>query len=68
VCVYVCSHKHVIIDTASDEQGAQIDRKRQSNIYEIWRENSTDDTFADIAHFVRFSKTATNMTSTDINL
>ncbi len=26
----VCTHKHVIIDTATDEQGAKIDRKRQS--------------------------------------
>ncbi len=70
VCVHmiVCTHKHVIIDTASDEQAAKIDRKMAKHIYEIWRENSTDDTFEDIAHFVRFSKTATNMTSTDINL
>jgi hypothetical protein len=26
----VCTHKHVIIDTASDEQAAKIDRKWQS--------------------------------------
>jgi hypothetical protein len=43
-------------------------QKMAKHIYEIWRENSTDDTFEDIAHFVRFSKSATNMTSTDINL